>query len=458
MNETKKNVWNKRIPSIIGILFLALSLGTIGWLSGNAVLFGTKAATDGTPKNITISNISDTAFTVFFITDEPTQGTITYGTTSQPNLVEMDDRDQKTATITKHSMHHITIHKLEKATKYFFTISSDSKTYLNKNAPYEVTTVTDSKSLPEEGTMMNGKIINDDGTTPLEAIAYASLNGKIASGLVDASGTYSFDLSVLGSLSSDTVLNLTIVDATKQSKVSLAGNQVNAVPLVTLSKNYDFLFGNEPLDEQNTASESAEGGSFSNSNGTENTNTSGNPQILSPTADQEYKDQQPLFRGTALPNEEVEITIQSDQEINTIVKAGSSGNWQFRPETKLAPGNHTITIKTIDASGALKTITQSFVVFAEGSQFTEPSVSPSTPVPSVTATPTTLPTTLPTATSTPLPTITSLSTVVPTEITISPTQTQSTIPVTGNATLMVAIIGIFSTVVIGTLLFFLTAV
>lgn len=449
MKDLKNNVWNKRLPSFMGFLFLGLAIITIGWLSSNAVLFGTKAAADKTPKNVKISNITDTSFTVSFITDNEIEGTVNYGETNPPNQIALDDRDKQAGTVTNHKIHHITINKLKAETKYFFIITSGDKTFFDNDNPYEITTITGTSNTSTD-LLLKGKVALDDGTTPTEAVVYATLNpSQVLSTLANANGEYNFDLSSIKDITPDTVLNLFITDSTRESKASLLVSQANPVPLIILSKNYDFLFGNEPLDDT-TASESASitPAAFPI---TEDT-VSSKPQILSPEEDQGFKDQQPLFKGTAIPGEKVEIIIESEDPITTSVKASANGNWIYRPDTKLAPGNHTITIKTVDASGVIKTISQSFVVFAAGSEFSEPSVSPTSPTIAPTAT--AAPTVIPTATPTIEPTVKT----APTSIaTATPTTPQVPIPVTGNTLLITTIIGIVSAISIGALLFFLTA-
>ncbi|HSX19277.1 MAG TPA: Ig-like domain-containing protein, partial [Candidatus Saccharimonadales bacterium] len=177
--------------------------------------------------------------------------------------------------------------------------------------------------------------------------------------------------------------------------------------------------------------------------------------------------QQPLFEGKAIPGNDVEISIQSTDEITTTVQADSSGNWQYRPDSKLAPGKHTLTIKTLDASGILKTLAQSFTVFAEGSQFIEPSVSPtlsasptaqqSSPTPTIlpTATPTTAPTTGPTDIPTPVIIITTPIVSPPVSSTPVPQITTPPIPKSGSSALTFGIIGSVLSIGIGGLIFFL---
>ncbi|HEX8932398.1 MAG TPA: Ig-like domain-containing protein, partial [Patescibacteria group bacterium] len=181
-----------------------------------------------------------------------------------------------------------------------------------------------------------------------------------------------------------------------------------------------------------------------------------NPQIITPQKDQSFKDPQPLFKGKAVPNANVTITINSTQTITSTVQTDANGNWQYRPDIPLDPGTHTITMSTLDASGLIKTISQSFTVYAAGSQFTEPSISPTQAV-TPTTIPTVTPTINPTATGTPAPTVTKTPSPITTKIpSVSPTNPP--VPVTGsNNSLLLSVAGGISAVGVGALLFFLTA-
>lgn len=479
MNTPSQRILNKRLPSLFGFFFLLLAVGTITWLSRNAILFGTKAATDNIPKDVRISNVTDKTFTVSYITDASVLGSIKFGKSEQGGQVALDDRDTAQGTSKEYTVHYISVKNLDPTTTYTFTITSGEESFSNNNVPYEVTTAgqlanppPDQESTESESSILNGKVILDDGTSPVEGLVYINSEGsQLLSTMVKADGSYSLDLTNLRNtnlsdailLDLDSILKMQIVDATKTSDISLLYSQTDPVPLVTLSKNYDFTVSEDPLDP--IASESAdlseEIPAFPIIEDEPGTTT---PQILTPEKEQEFSDQQPLFRGKAVPNETVTITINSEQTINATVTADSNGNWQYRPKEPLEPGTHTITMKTVDASGLMRIITQSFVVYAEGSQFTEPSISPSasgTPTPTAkpTATPTIAPSNTPaptkpgtTATATPSPTQT--ATPIPTKVVAATISTTvPPIPVSGNTSLILSVIGIVTAIGIGALLF-----
>src|SRR6185369_4828608 len=285
-----------------------------------------KAAVDETPKNITVSNISAASFTVSYVTDDVVTGTVNFGKEAKTNQIAFDVRDAEKGIALTHRAHYIIVKGLNPATKYFFTITSGSKNFLKDNTPYEVTTGATLTGATTGQSALAGKVILEDGNVPSEAIAYLSSDTtQTVSTLVEADGSYHIDLTTLlskdlssvATLTPTTVLNLQIMDPTRQSHVSLLASQANPVPVVILSKDYDFAVSDEPLAPSPVASASGTPAVFP----TIEDQGSTAPQILTPISDQTFKDQQPLFKGKATPNGDVQITIQSAQEINTTVSA-----------------------------------------------------------------------------------------------------------------------------------------
>ncbi|MBI2420675.1 MAG: hypothetical protein HYV38_01165 [Candidatus Levybacteria bacterium] len=200
-------------------------------------------------------------------------------------------------------------------------------------------------------------------------------------------------------------------------------NQIDPVPLITLSQNYDFSESEESEEPKPTED-------IPNLPTIEKA-VSSDPTIENPSKDEKFSDQQPEFSGSANPNESVSIEIHSDENIKTQVTSDSNGNWAYRPTKPLSPGEHTITVTTKDKSGILKKITRSFTVFAAGDQVSESATPSATPIFTPTPTPTGIPI--------PTPTIEEVLELIPTQI-ASPSPS---IPPTGNSsTLLIGIISI----------------
>ncbi len=464
---------NKRIPSLLSIVFLASALVAIGWISKNALSLAGKAAGGNTPHDIRITNVTDAQFTVSYTTDESVLGTVSYGTDNALGGLGLDDRDKQAGNPSPHHVHFITVTALQPTTAYLFTIISGNGTFLQNNQPYTITTAPTLSGKGLFAKKVTGSVGLSDGTVPQEALAYLSIDGaQPLTVLVKTNGEYNFSLTqtrlsslaTFATIADNTAVTLELQSATDHSKVNFFAGKGNPVPSVTLSKNYDFTAnGASSVNTAPTASSSG----FPAVKGIQSSSV----QLTTPQTQQGLSDQQPVFKGQAEPNSTVQIQIHSTQVIQTTVQTDSSGNWQFRPSSTLTPGQHTVTIIAMGIDGITKTITRQFTVYAQGSQFAAPSVSPAaTNTPTPTLRPTATPTLRPTATPTPrvialaptaTPTLRPTATPTPRRGTPTPTKTASQaalakIPASGSSVFDIGMLIALMAIGFGTILFFST--
>lgn len=468
----KKNFWDKRIPTLLGIFLITIGVAVTTLLVKQGALFQTKASPSEQPQNVRISNITDNSFTVSYATDDKVIGSINFGKTAALGQSGLDDRDQQSGSLNIFNLHNITVRNLSPTTRYLFTITSGKDTYMNNSNPFEVTTGSSISESPTTQEPMSGKIILPDGSSPKESLVYVTAeNSQVVSVLSKSDGTYilplnavrTADFSSYYDFSGGNNLKILAIGNSLTSNAILTINQIHPVPTITLSSNYDFTLNQVPVATGSPTTQSFPSFSSDSASGS----AQNSPQIITPEKDQSFTDQQPLFKGKAVPNESVEITIHSDTAKATVT-TDKNGNWSYRPSSALPPGNHTITITTKNSSGILKTITQSFVVFAAGTQVSE-SATPSatktptptpTKKPSVTLTPTFTPTptqvVIAAVSDTPTPILSETPTPTDTLTSLTPTPTKKLLPATGNASIMTAgLIGIVISV-IGALLFLMT--
>ncbi len=432
------NIFHKKIPGIIGIVLIVVGIAVTTFLTKNGGLFITKAGPGIQPKDVRITNISDSSFTVSYLTDDTVIGTIDIGL-DEANLSEqfLDDRDQVTQLVNKYKSHSITARNLNPNSSYIFVINSAGKKFNQTSYVAKTGSVIDDKPLDQNP--ITGKILLPDGTVPTDSIIYLSIGGaQKFSTLGKQDGNYTIPLNSLRNESLDSYykiqeddsINLEVFSQNLTSTINVTLSQANPIPAITLSNSYSFA-------EEPEASEGAEiNTSFPQlSQATKSTD----PKIISPKNSEGFNDSNPEFNGIAQPEETVEIEIHSDEQIKTTVKSDSSGNWNYRPEKPLSVGDHTITIKTKNSLGIIKTITQSFTVYAAGDQVGQ------------TATPSS--TLSPTPVSSPIPSL--LPTLAPTLIPFQPASPSPTLPPTGsNITLILGIFSI-SFLTLGILIFFL---
>lgn len=429
----RKSFWDKRIPTLFGLFIILVGTILTTFLANKQQLGQQVSATGSNqPQDVRITNITDTSFSVSYITENKTSGSINYGIDSQLGQNALDERDQVKGGLNDYTVHSITVKNLSPSTKYFFTITSGGQVYTSKDELFEITTGPSISETPEANYSISGKIIDTDGNPPSEAVIYiTSDNLQVASFLTNPDGEYDFslsglrasDLSTLYKFSDNQIVKMLVVGDSGKSNLILSLMGISKIPIVTLSKDYDFT-----QEESQNASSSATFEnllSFPSSTATKSATIL--PKILTPEKDQEFSSQQPIFKGTALPKQEVQIIIHSNEQIEDTITSDSSGNWTYIPTTPLSPGTHTITINTKNSLGILQSITQSFVVYAAEND--EDFLSP---------------------TPTPTETILSIE-----SSTISATPSQE-LPPTGNPSIMlVGIIGIIISAV-GGLLFLLT--
>lgn len=471
----KQNIFQKRIPTLLGVMVIAASALITSVLVRQSAIFQGRAMLSDTPENIRITNITSNSFTVSYMTSKKVPGTILYGKDKNASEKEaFDQRDEK-GTTQAYNLHTVSVKNLDPSTKYFFNIVSGEQT---KSALFEVTTASSIASVAKAPIVITGKVILPDGNTPHEALVYVVVeNSQMLSTFVDSNGHYSIALDILktADLSSDVVLSdrsvihMLILGDSMQSTVTLLAKQQDQVSTITLSQNYDFTTSASFL--HTLDSSSSANTRLPSLPATSSVSSIQPIEITTPKQNETFTDQQPLFKGVASPNTTVEIVIRSD-ELRGQVKTDANGRWTFRPKTPLAPGQHTIIITTVSLAGKKKTITRLFTVFASGSQVTAsatPSATPTSivvpttkpvptslpkPTPTLIPSPTSVPTPIPpTLTQTPLPTIT--PTMIP-QVTPTPIVGQPPIPSPGNSSVTFLGIGAAITTVIGLALFFLT--
>ncbi len=429
----KNKLFNRKIPTILGIILVLLCIPLTAFIANNQTVFINTASGSQEPQNVKITNISDESFTVTYITEVPSTGSISYGLTKKLGESELESIDKEKGSFSPKKIHSISVKKLIPDTKYYFTIISGSNTYLNNGAPFEAITGPNISSPPAKQITIKGKIVLPDSSPSSETLVYLNAeNSQLISSTTANDGNFSFsleklrinDLSAYFNTDENTVFKIIATDGFLISSASASLNQTNSLPIITLSNNYDFT--------QNISPGATGPGGLSGFPSTVPHKNNFKLGITNPKDKQSITDRKPQFRGTSLPNEKVEIIINSNEKITTEVTADINGNWTYKPSTDLSPGAHTITIKTRDSSGILTTIIQSFTVLAAENPTAIP-ISPS-------AIPTPMPLPSPTiSVFTPLPT----PTPAPSPI-IVPLKSKGGLPPTGSSSILLIAAGIIT--------------
>ncbi|MBI2420674.1 MAG: fibronectin type III domain-containing protein [Candidatus Levybacteria bacterium] len=119
-----RDIWARRIPTLLGIFLISIGIGITTFLVNQGTIFRIGAAPSNTPKNINITNISQTSFTVSWLTDEKVIGSINFGETKELGQTALDERDQLSKDLQVYNVHSVTIQNLSPSTNYYFSITS----------------------------------------------------------------------------------------------------------------------------------------------------------------------------------------------------------------------------------------------------------------------------------------------------------------------------------------------
>lgn len=462
-----QRVLQARIPTLfgLGILILGVVAGIVLLGQGTSG-FLPRASEDAIPKNIKITNITDTSFTVSFLTDAAAPGYVEYGTEpNRTNIQVRDDRDQLSNSAGTFTTHHITVRGLTATTQYYFRLGTGGRTsYDNNGQAFSIRTARPIPSGAEARTAY-GTVNTAVGNPADGAIVYVTIQGASPlSAQVKSDGTWalplsgvrSLDLSGAVALSNETAVQVDVQGGRASDTLRLNTTVAALTPLQPLQ------FGTTPAaatapEPQAVRNSEAEGSdpapttTTTTTTNTTTTSTTSNPagsfsslvgeneasQVSSPSeVDIRLENQevitttQPEFQGKAPAGAYVQIEVNSEPTYFGTAQASGTGDWTWTPPADLEPGEHTITVTYTDENGVQQRVQRNFIVQAPGTSsvpafVSTPSavVSSPTPVPSPSPTPNLI------AQASASPSATPRPTVVPT---VAPVATAPAQPVSGS--------------------------
>lgn len=407
----------KKIPTILGIILLLLSLFAGAYLTSMRTSLSSKASADCKPQNIQITNLTHNSFDLSFLTDSSCASLLQIDNRSL-SAINQSDSEQKS------KIHYFQVTSLKEKTNYRYSLISGGTDY-NLDSYQVETAQTPTGPIPSSN-LAWGKVLNPDLTPAKDAIVYLAIPGAFPlSAPVSENGYWNISLAIsfneqkTAYFSSPPNLEEDIIVISSDStttQITSNSSQNNPVPDIIIGQN---SFSSAPLGQ--------EAGSIGQ---VTSAPASKKLDIQNPSKDNDtLNTQQPQFFGTAPQNSKIIIEVHSSQVINSETNSTSDGSWTWSPPQDLEPGQHTITVKTQDPlTGLWQTVTRSFVVLAADSDLSftaSNSATLSSPTPS--------PSPFPTAVTSPSPTTTLAPTLKPSLApTLKPTATPSTLPQSGN--------------------------
>ncbi len=362
-----------KIPTIIGLLLIFALVGSIIALER---IFRSPSGAAGSqePTNVHITNVSDSSFTVSWLTDVATSGTLLTKTTGISNHVYYDERDL-TGKLGTYTTHYIMVRDASPSTDYSLIPLSNGKEYFSDGKPWSIhTPITLS---PQSGGLepAYGTIQQTNEQPMGGALVYLTIDGgQELSALTKASGLWLIPLNQIRKNDLTDYLP-TSNRMTENILVQANGLQTTAitdtlndspVPEMTLGKIYDFRHQQAKTSESNTLASNQ-----LPTNGTvlgDTTNRSYTVSLVSPAQGAGLSATLPLIQGTGIPGTYIGISLGITQVMTGSTKVDPNGQWSFTPPKTLAPGKQSVTISTVDSKNQPVAITHTFEIFKSGTQ------------------------------------------------------------------------------------------
>ena len=419
-------VKKSKLPTILGVVILLIGTFFGVFLINSRQIFRLGAEGASSPKDIRVSNTTDTSVTISWVTEVESLGFVLWGSSESVIDNVEKESDQKSFT------HSVTIDGLKAQTKYFYKINSDGTLFDNQGISWQVTTGT-ALGLNKSSILVSGSVLTATGQTVKKSLVYANVGGYMFSTLSSDTGNYVFQLSNtrtsdLGNYfpinESQTLIELFVQTGSQGvSSAQVFPQSANPAPPLILGQTHDFR-SLPPSKSDGVPSASLELPNEIESESKflvpENLDSQSSTEVVTLeniSEGESVTSTQPEFLGDGPSGETLTIKVESENPITETVKVSTNGSWKWSPPTDLAEGIHKITITWKDVNGITRSLTRNFVVQAGEAPAFEASASGSTATP--------------TPTSTVKPTTTAKASVTPTA---SPTGTLPPTPETGSLT------------------------
>lgn len=364
-----------KIPTIAGIvLVIALVAGVIV-ASESFFRARAQAAGDELPRNVEVTNVTDSGVTVSWTTEREATGVVVVQSAGKKQTA-YDERDLS-GKLGQYMTHSVNVTRLAASANLSVTILSNGK----KHGPltfHTGPTITGASTglEPAYGTLLTASNIPADG-----ALVYLTVEGgQKLSALVKKSGTWLIPLNLTRTADLTSLLPTTermtetMIVRHSEGEATAVTDTLNdaPVPEMMLGKTYDFRKTQAKTPAAGALAlkpSPALAPAVSAVLGTTNGETANYTVTLSsPKQNGALATTLPLVAGTGIPNATVSITLGMKNPISGSTKVGADGLWKFTPPARLAPGKQSVTITTKDQTGKPVAITHTFEIFKSGTQ------------------------------------------------------------------------------------------
>lgn len=410
----------RKIPTLLGIGLVVLIVGIVAVFFETTVRTPTGASPSLIPQDVRFTNITDSSFTVTWLTQAPATGVSIISSGQQKAQTVPDERDGN-GVLGKYTTHSITFRSAKPDSEYFVKILSNGSEFQDKNnRPYTVKTA---RTIPSASNGLEpafGSVITPDNQPADGALVYVTLEGsQVLSSVVKASGSWLIPLNLVRTADLERYLNPTD-RVTEDILVRSGGGDATAitdtlndspVPAIVIGKTYDFRKQQAkktqeipPVVAQATSPAAsptktqlplAAKPTETDVLGTQKSSYKIN--LVSPADGASLSTSLPLIQGTGIPDKVVTITLGITNPTSGTTTVGDDGLWRYTPKKHLGAGKQSVTITTVNEKNKPVAITHMFTILKNGTQV----LGEATPSATLTPTFTPIPTETPVASDTP---------------------------------------------------------
>jgi len=363
----------QKIPTIVGIILVILLMTGISFLFQLLSKTQTRASTSIEPQQVTVTNVTDSSFTLVWQTEESASGTLLAVDANGKKYSGFDERDA-TGKLGKYKTHSVTIRSVTPQTTFDVTILSNGKKYPTDKKSYQVTTYTQLMITPPNIDPAYGKVIMSD-TTPAEgALIFLTLtDSQTLSTLVRSSGSWIIPLSTIRSFDGSSYLpasdryteTLDIQKEGVESKILTDTLNDSPVPDITLGQPYDF---------RNRDAKKPTNATIAQVVPPENKQTAvlgaatGSVVLTAPAEGTTVSTFRPQVTGLGVSGKTVTISLGLTNPTTGTTIVDKNGLWKYTPVKSLTPGKQRVTISSVDKNNKPIVITHTFIVLKSGTQ------------------------------------------------------------------------------------------
>jgi len=403
---------------IVGLLMVVVVVGAIIFAVERSLRAPSNASGSQEPKEVEVTNVGDSTFTVSWITSQEATGTLLVSSPSKSNRIYYDERDA-VGKLNSYVSHSITVRDAQASTPYTFKILSNGRQYDNAGAAYEITTpamlATNTTGLePAYGTILTAA-----GTPADDALVYLTITGgQKLSSLTKSSGIWLIPLNQVRTEDMTTFLPtvermdeaILVKHQDGNSTVQTDTLNDSPVPDISAGGTYDFRRQNAKTTTNNTlalrptspplpaastvATQLPVGGAVLG----DTTAKALGVTLATPTQNAFLATQLPLISGTGVADKFVSITLGITNPISGSTRVKTDGTWAYTPPKPLTAGKQSVTITSVDKNNKPVAITHLFEVLKSGTQVLGDATGSATPTMTLTPSPTGIATDSPTPT------------------------------------------------------------